>query len=82
MMKFDIGIIGIKHGHFRGHLETLQLMDEIDNIFLVDKDPDLLNQYQKGDKIKDVSTDINSVLSLIAFFIFFTETKPFLSGLI
>ena len=63
MMKFDIGIIGIKHGHFRGHLETLQLMDEIDNIFLVDKDPDLLNQYQKGDKIKDVSTDINSVLN-------------------
>ena len=57
-MKFDIGIIGITN-HFSQILETLELMDEIDNIFLVDQDSDLLNQYRNRDKIKDVSTDIN-----------------------
>ena len=60
-MKFDIGIIGITN-HFSQILETLELMDEIDNIFLVDQDLDLLNQYRNRDKIKDVSTDINLVL--------------------
>ena len=60
-MKFDIGIIGITN-HFSQILETLELMDEIDNIFLVDQDSDLLNQYRNRDKIKDVSTDINLVL--------------------
>ena len=38
-MKFDIGIIGITN-HFSQILETLELMDEIDNIFLVDQDLD------------------------------------------
>ena len=61
MQKFDIGIIGITD-HFSSILETLELMDEIDNIFLVDKDSDLLNQYRTRDKITAVSTDINLVL--------------------
>ena len=63
--KTKMGIIGVNHPHSRLHLRTLQLMDEIESIFLYDSEQETLEQIreQSGDKVEDTYTELDEMLA-------------------
>lgn len=62
--KTKIGLIGVTHPHSRLHLQTLELMDEIESVFLYDSDKDALEQVQEemGDKVEEIYTELDELL--------------------
>ncbi|MBI3942263.1 MAG: Gfo/Idh/MocA family oxidoreductase [Chloroflexi bacterium] len=57
-------ILGVTHGHSRGHLRTLQALQEIEGIYLWDEDPGALAkiQQEQEDKIAGTFTNLDDLL--------------------
>ncbi|MSP13364.1 MAG: Gfo/Idh/MocA family oxidoreductase [Chloroflexi bacterium] len=57
-------LLGVTHGHSRGHLRTLQALREIEGIYLWDENPEALAKMQQesGDKIIGTSTNLEELL--------------------
>ncbi len=58
-------LLGIEHPHSRAHLSTLQVLPEVEGIFLWDENQDALAQAQQtqGEKVEATFTDLESLLA-------------------
>ena len=61
-MRLKIGIIGLSHPHASGHLRTLQLMEEVEEIYLAEEDPEVLKRFRHQDKISGAFSDFRLLL--------------------
>lgn len=61
--KTKIGLIGVTHPHSRLHLRTLELMDEIESVFLCDSDEETLKQMRENvEKVENVYLELDEML--------------------
>ena len=61
-MRLKIGIIGLSHPHAPGHLRTLQLMDDVEEVYLAEEDPDVLKRFRNQEKIAGAFADFRVLL--------------------
>ena len=61
----NIALLGAQNPHSVGHLQTLNVLPEIEAVFLWDEDDKPLQKLKKtgGDKVKNTYTDLDAVLS-------------------
>jgi predicted dehydrogenase len=59
------GLLSAKNPHATGHLRTLQLLPEVESIYVFDQDEAALAALQKaqGDKVAEVYTDLDALLA-------------------
>lgn len=63
--KVKFIFLGATHPHTRGHLRTLELMDEVASVILWDESREALEQVrqERGEKIETVTTSLDEALS-------------------
>ena len=61
-MKLKVGIVGLSHPHAPGHLRTLELMDDVEAIYLVEEDPAILERFKDRQKVAGAFTELDDLL--------------------
>ena len=62
-MKLNVGMIGLTHPHAPAHLQTLIEMHEVEKIYLVEEDPDVLQSFGDHKKIAGMYATTDPLLS-------------------
>ncbi|MBI1295031.1 hypothetical protein GC175_08740 [bacterium] len=65
MTKLSAALLGVEHPHSLAHLRTLQMLPEVERIYLWDENGDALARVQQtqGDKIAGASTNLDEILA-------------------
>lgn len=65
MTGMTAALLGVEHPHSLAHLRTLQILPEIERIYLWDENGDALARVQQtqGDKIAGASTNLDEILA-------------------
>lgn len=61
-MKLKVGVIGVTHPHSKAHLRSLELLNEVEEIYLADDDTDALASLQDLSKVSTTFTNFQDLL--------------------
>lgn len=62
MMKLNVGLVGVSHPHSHGHLRELELMDDVEAIYVADADAAALAGARDRPKVAGAFAELDELL--------------------